>query len=121
MRTRKILTKEQLLLHKNTKLYKEFKKKFPGAVNFFNYETDRDFDEEYIKSWHDRIESLCEHYKIKLEKEYFLPYTKDFFGLIHNRYDSFSDYTDPRDVLKKVVSGFNILQDCLADMVEEPA
>ena len=49
MRTRKILTKEQLLLHKNTKLYKEFKKKFPGAVNFFNYETDRDFEEEYIK------------------------------------------------------------------------
>ena len=48
MGTRKILTKEQLLLHNNPTLYKKFAKKFPGARNFFNYETDRAFDEDYI-------------------------------------------------------------------------
>ena len=121
MGTRKILTKDQHLLHNNPTLYKKFAKKFPGARNFFNYETDRAFDEDYIKSWHDRIEALCEHYKIKLEKQYFSPYTKDFFGLIHNRYDSFSDYTDPGDILKEVITGFSILQDCLAGKVAEPA
>lgn len=115
MAKRKILTEEQCILHNDPKIYKAFTEKFPSGVNFYRYENpDELFDENDIEEWFGRIDAICKYYSIKLDKGYYRPYPKEFFGLIHNRYDSFI-YDDAGVILRDVLKGFNILQGCLAN------
>lgn len=118
MGKRLILTKEQRLLHNDPNLYKVFRKRFHGALEFYRSEElfERLFDEKQIKEWFGRINAVSDAYKIELRKNYYIPYPKDFFGLIHNRYDSFS-LGDPDKTLRRVLDGFSILRDCLAGKI----
>lgn len=68
------------------------------------------------KKWSAQIDNICKFYHIELNKGYYLPYTKDFFGWIHNRYESHL-YCNEAGILKNVLKGFSILQGCLAGKV----